>query len=416
MSLPHFCIKNPVFTIVINLLIVMIGVICFQRLSVSGYPSIENPTIGIHTTLTGASADYMQDQVSRPIENAVSTITGIDTIESSSQQGVSDVVLMFENGVNLNVKMNEISNAIAQISSQLPANISSPEIHQDNPNSSPIISLFFYDANRSRPALSDYLSRYVEPRLEKIQGVGTVNLAGSRDYAIRIWLDPAKMATLHVDVDDVIDALSEQNIQGASGKLRTPERDYPLVPDARVKRVSDFNNLIIRPYKHIEAESDGTTTATSNTTTSNSTTTENSSSNTQESPQAVLFKDIGSITLGTDNVESAAYLNGHPGVAISIVTASDANPLQVAKRIHAVMNQIQSSLPDGMHVKIGYDLTQFLQGSIDSVYETLIIALILIVVVILLFLGSIRTSIIPMITVPMYVFRPLYNFHSFIQP
>ncbi|WP_395168127.1 efflux RND transporter permease subunit [Piscirickettsia salmonis] len=379
MSLPDFCIKNPVVTVVISLVIILLGLIAYTRLSITGYPNISLPQVGVHTTLSGASASYMENQVSAVIEAQLANLTGVDFVESSSQPGVSDVLLQFKHGVNINQKVNEISNALAKVSSRLPHGIVGPEVHAANPNETPIISVFIADDKHNITYLTDYIKRYIQPQLQRISGVATVNASGSHNYAVRMWLEPAKMATLQVTVEDVINAIKSQNTLSQNGEIKTTSRTYPLIPDARINRVNDFNHLIISHSQN----------------------------------KNIRFDNIGSVGLGSDNNQSFSTYDGKKGVSIGVVPASNANPLEVAQSVYQSVKMLEEHLPEGMSIKVAYDLSLFLQSSIDSVYESLWVAAALVVLIVFIFLGSLRASLIPLLTLPICLIGTFFFIYLF---
>ncbi|MBK2126230.1 efflux RND transporter permease subunit, partial [Fangia hongkongensis] len=366
MKLSEICIKNPVFSVVLSILILIVGFIGYSRLQVTGYPNITNSEIGIHTTLSGASSSYMQQSVSDVIENAVSSITGVEDIESNSQDGVSDVIVRFSAGVNVDEKLNQITNAVAKVASLLPEGVEGPDINQANPNSTPIIDLFFSSKKMKTTELTDYINRYILPNFKKIQGVAEVQLFGDEPYALRIWLQPQKMATLHVTAEDVLNAIATQNILSASGEIKTPSRDYALVPNAKIEDLDGFKRIVVTHYQG----------------------------------KNILLQDVAKIELGENQTSTASFLNNKQGVGIGIVPTDNANPLTVAKAVYHNLDQIKESLPDDIHYKVGFDLTSFLKASIDTTYETFVIAIILVVLVIIVFIGSIRASLIPIATLP----------------
>ncbi|TNF66980.1 MAG: efflux RND transporter permease subunit [Gammaproteobacteria bacterium] len=366
MKFSEVCIRYPVFTIVMSILIVIVGLIGYSRLPVSGYPKIATPEIGIHTTLSGASATYMQEQVSDVIESAVSTITGVDDVESNSQDGVSDVIIRFVPGVDLNSKMNEISNMVAKTTSQLPNGIVGPDINQADPNATPILSLFFYSNSMTITQLTDYINRYILTRLRKVEGVAQVPLFGNKEYAIRVWLRPQKMATLQVTVNDLIGAISSQNTLSTSGEIKSKDRVYPLMPQAKISDLLGFENIVVSHYQG----------------------------------KNIHLKDVADIKLGTNENTTASFMNGKKGVGINIIASSTANPITVANNVDNVLDQLRLSLPDNIHFKVGFNATKFLNKSIETTYETLIIAIILVILVVVIFIGSIKASLIPIITLP----------------
>ena len=379
MSLPQFCIKRPVFTIAMSLVLVIVGIISFTRLSVREYPRLDKPVVSIYTSYTGASASLMENDVTTPIENAIASVSGVESIRSSSREGRSDVNIDFRDGYNIDVGMNDVRDKLSAVVKHLPNGAEPPVVRKNDSDSRPAIVVAATDANKDPMQLTDYVDRYVEPLVQQVEGVSNVWLWGARPYAMRIWLNPTNMAARNVTVSDVVDALKAQNMNVPAGEIKGVNRDYPVNANAGLENASQFNDLIVR-------DSGGKITR---------------------------FKDISTIDVSSNNIDSAFRIDDKSGIALGVVPESTANPIDVSRDVRQAIALLNESLPPGMQLKVVFDSAQFINLSIHEVYRALIEALILVIFVVFLFLGSIRSTFIPIVTIPVCliaVFAGLYFF------
>lgn len=379
MSLPQFCIKRPVFTIAVSLVLVIVGIISFSRLTIREYPSFDRPVISIHTAYTGASASLIENDVTTPIENAIASVSGIEAIRSSSSEGSSDIDIDFRDGYAINVGMNDVRDKLSTVLRHLPEGIEAPVLRKNDSDSRPSIVVAVTDANKSSLQLTDYVSRYIEPLVQQVDGVSNVWMWGARNYAMRIWLDPTSMAARNVTVSDVVNTLQAQNINVPAGEVKGQDRDYPVNANVNLENVQQFNNLIIR----------------------------------DQNGKITRFRDVAKVHMGSNNIDSAFRINGKSGIALGVVPESTANPIEVSEEVHAAIKQLSTSLPPGMQLSVVYDTAKFINLSITEVYRALAEALILVILVVFLFLGSMRSTFIPIVTIPVCliaIFSGLYLF------
>lgn len=362
----EICIKQPVIAIVLSLILVVLGIAGYQRLEMRFFPSLKIPTVTVHTSFNGASAQLMENDVSTPIENTLSGINGVDFISSSSSPGNSSVTVMFRMGGDFEQQVNDVRDRVSGVRDKLPPDANPPTISVGG-NQGAVISIGFTDAKRSTSDIRDYVIRSVQPVLRQLDGVGGVGIMGSSSYAMRIWLNSAAMTSLGVTATDIKTALTNNNIDFAAGSIKTPTRDYGVVSDARLKTPEDFANIIIK----------------------------------QSGNNTVRLKDVAKVELGFSSFNDAPMrITGKQGVDVTVDPLQAANPIKVAAEVRATMQEIQASLPPGMQARINYDNSIFLKSSIDETYSAIGEAVVLVIIVVFLFLGSLRASLIPIVTIP----------------
>jgi multidrug efflux pump len=366
MGFTDFFIRRPAFTIVISLVLTIVGIISYSHLVLRWVPNINPPIVSIYTQYSGASASLIESQITTPVESALAGVDGIETLSSNSKQDASVVNIQFRVGHNINTAVEDVRSALQHISGSLPKDAKMPEIEKADPNSNPIMFIAFSDSHRSAQEVSDYVKQFILPRFQSVDGVATVSTYGERTSAMRIWLDPMKMAAANVTVDDVDRVLTQQNIQVPSGKIRGATRFYSVVTNETLKTASEFNDLIIRDNQN----------------------------------QIVRLKDIGQALVDAENTDTIFRLNGQSAVALAVIPQSTANPLDVAKNIKKEFNLINKTLPQGMQGNIAFNQAKFIQSSVNHVYESLFEAIALVLIVIFLFLASWRAAIIPIVTIP----------------
>src|SRR5579883_988765 len=369
MNLPGFCIRRPVFTIVISLVMMIVGLIGFINLPVRWIPNINPPLVTIMTEYPGASAHLVEHDVTKVIEDALSGISGIDTITSTSRRAESEITVEFKLGRNMDTAVEDVRTAVERVRGDLPLDAETPTVLKANPDDNPIMYISFYDAHRDARELSDYLDKFVIPTFETVDGVGRVGVYGKRLSSIQVRLNPDKMAAANVTVDEVSQLLHEQNASIPSGQIRARDRFYDVITDAGLKTIDQFNNMIIRDQQN----------------------------------QPIRLKDIGEAQIDAEDTDTNFRVNGKAGIALAIIPQSMANPLEIEQRIQKVFAEMQHTLPAGMEAKILYNQADYIRASIHSVYESLIEAIFFVWVVILAFLCRFRATLVPVITIPVCI-------------
>lgn len=366
MSFTNFCIRRPVFTTVLSLILVVLGIIGFLRVPLRGYPRINVPVIMIQTTDTGVSASVIESQITTPIENDVIGSPGLSEMKSYSKTGRSRVILRYKMGVNIDAAVNDVRNRLARIDRTLPLGSESPVIQKRDPDDLQLAVLSVTDPHLNPMEITDKINRTILPAIEQVQGVANVDLFNDRTYVLKVLLNPSRMAADKVTVNDMTDVLRQQNVNVPSGQIKTQDRDYSVLSEGQLHAPTEFKNLIIR-------SDDG---------------------------YLLRFGDVSKIRVSSDNTETAMRVNGKPAVGLSIYGTSDDNPLNVIVGIQKKVAQLNKTLPPSMHIHLVWNGTTYLKAALHEVYMDLAYAIILVVVVIAIFLGSIRSALIPVVTIP----------------
>ncbi|WP_309602696.1 efflux RND transporter permease subunit [Sphingomonas sp.] len=367
MQLSDLSVKRPVFAAVMAILMVVIGLVGFFNLSIREYPDVDPPVVSISTTYTGAAATVVESRVTQVLEQGLSGVEGLQTITSRSRDGQSQITLEFSAGTQVDVAANDVRDRVARVADDLPDEVQPPEVAKVDADASPIMFMVFSKPGWDRLQLSDYVDRNVVDRFSALDGVARVFIGGEARPAMRIWLQPQRLAAFSLTPADVETALRTQNVELPAGRLESASQNVTLRVERPFVSAADFGNLVVRRG---------------------------------EGGYLVRLSDVARVEAGPENPYSAFRLNGNSAVGLGIVRQSGANTLAVADSVKALANEMRPNLPEGMTVSIGSDDSQFIKEAIKKVYETLAEAAVLVVLVIFLFLGSWRATLIPAVTVP----------------
>ncbi|MDP3585235.1 MAG: efflux RND transporter permease subunit [Thiobacillus sp.] len=366
MILSDLSIRRPVLATVMSLMIILIGLIAFDRLPVREYPNIDAPVVSVRTVYPGASAAVMESQITKPLEDSLSGIEGIRTIKSVSREAVSQITVEFVQSRDPEAAANDTRDRVARVRGLLPGEAEDPVVAKIEADAQAIIWLAFSSDRQSPLEITDYADRVVADQLKTLPGVASVIIGGQRRYAMRLWLDPSRMAALGVTVQDVETALRSQNTELPSGRIEGPMREFTVLAETDLKTPEEFERVIIR-------ESDGA---------------------------LVRLGDLGRAEIGAADERNIVRVNGRAAVGLGIVKQSTANTLAVAQAVKAELPRLEAELPEGMQLRVGFDSSIFIEKSIDAVYTTMIEAMVLVVAVIFLFLRNWRATLIPFVTIP----------------
>ena len=370
MQFTELFIRKPVLSLVLSFFILLVGIKSFFLLPVSQYPTISPSIITVGTSYPGAPSNLMEGFVTTPLENALGGIDGIDVIRSTSKQGSSQITLQFKLGYDLTKAMSNVSNAVASVRKQLPKAVLDPVINTKDPNANPILFISFSSQLLSVPAITDYLTRVIQPQLQNISGVSDAKVFGTNGYAMRLWLDPKKMAAHQVTATDIIHALNQNNVQAAPGALKSDWQTINISANTDMTTAAQFNNLIIR----------------------------------NQNNYLVRLSDIGHAVLGIQSDQTEASINGNKQAAVlGIVPLATANPLTVANTVKALLPQLQANAPDDIKLNLIWDSSKFISESVHDVERTFFEACFFVFIVIFLFLGTFRATLIPLITIPLSI-------------
>lgn len=367
MSLPSLSLKRPVLAIVMNVIIVLFGAIGFKYLGVREYPSIDPPVITVRTNYTGANSDVIESQVTEPLEKAINGVEGIRSISSSSNQGSSIITVEFNIGSNLEAAANDVRDKVSQTVRQLPQDIDAPPVvTKADANSDAIISMTVQSNTRNQLQVSDYASNVLLEKLQTIPGVSTVQIWGEKKYAMRLWVDPMKLAAYNLTFTDIQNALNRENVELPAGKVYGNNTELTVKTFGRLTTEDDFQDLIIK------------------------------SGNNQE----VRLRDVASAVLGPENEETILKESGVPMVALAITPQPGSNYVEIADEFYKRYEQIKKEVPEDIKLDIALDQTIFIKRSILEVGETLAIAFALVVLIIFLFFRDWLIAVRPLIDIP----------------
>jgi HAE1 family hydrophobic/amphiphilic exporter-1/multidrug efflux pump len=367
MSLSTLSIKRPVFTIVVNLTIVLFGLIGYSFLGVREFPSIDPAQVSIRTNYTGANSDIIESQITEPLEKAINSIDGIRNVTSSSIQGSSNITVEFNLDKDLEEAANDVRDKVSQATRSLPQDIDAPPVvSKADANSDAIISMTVQSDSRSALELSDFAENVIGQRLETIPGVSGIQIWGQKRYAMRLWIDPVKLASYGCTVSEVRAALNKQNVELPSGKITGANTELMVKTIGNLSKAEEFNNIIIR----------------------------------SEGDKIVRFSDIGKAEIGPENVETNMMQSGVPLVGVAIVPRPGANYLDIAKAFYKEFERFKKDLPKDIRLNIVIDNTVFVKQSVIEVAETLGISILLVVLIIYLFFRDWAIAFRPLIDIP----------------
>jgi multidrug efflux pump len=365
-QLPEICIRRPVFATVMSLMILLIGAISFTRLTVREYPKIDTPIVSVRPVYKGASPQVIESQVTTPIEDSISGIEGVRTVKSVSREEVSQVTVEFLPERDVDAAANDVRDRVARVRGVLPDEADESVVSKIEADAQAIMWLAFNSERHHTLELSDYADRYIADRLKTLPGVASVIIGGNRRYAMRIWLDRDRLAAYGLTPQDVEGALRRQNVEIPAGRIESSQREFTVLAEADFRTAEQFNRMIV----------------------------------TQASGYPVRLRDVGTARLGALDERSIIRVNGNPAVGLGIVKQSTANTLSVAQAVKGELGRITGDLPEGMKLQVAFDSSVFIERSIDAVYRTMAEAVLLVVAVIFVFLRSIRSTLIPFVTIP----------------
>ncbi len=367
MSLSSISLRRPVLAMVMSIIILLFGAIGYSFLGVREYPSIDPPIINVRTAYAGASAEVIESQITEPLEKAINGIAGIRYISSQSNLGSSNITVEFNLEADLEAAANDVRDKVSQALRQLPQDIDAPPVvTKSDANSDAILSMTIESDSRNQLQVSDYASNVILERLQTIPGVSTIQIWGEKKYAMRIWLDPARLSSYNLTPLDVQAALNRENIELPGGKIAGTSTELTVNTMGRLTTEDDFNNLIITSIQ-------GNT---------------------------VKLKDIGNARLGPENEETILKQSGVPMIGLGIVPQPGSNYIEIADEFYKRFDQLKKELPKDFKLDIALDNTRFIRQSIGEVEETLLIAFLLVVIIIYLFFRDWLIAIRPLIDIP----------------
>ncbi|WP_373089676.1 efflux RND transporter permease subunit [Sneathiella sp.] len=366
MNIFEFFIRRPVFATVMSLIIMLVGLVSYMELTVREYPNIDEPIVSVRTGYPGASAQIIETQVTQVLEGSIAGIEGIEIMSSSSQPEESRITVRFRLGVDPDVSASDVRDRVSRVRGRLPDEVEEPVIAKVEADAQSIIYLAFTSTQHTPIEISDYADRYVRDQLQNIPGVAEVRIFGERRYAMRIWLDRARMAAYQLTAQDVEEALRQQNVEVPAGRIESLDREFTVLSRTGLTTPEQFEKIVVKDIDGIQ----------------------------------VRIRDLARVEIGPQDERRVTRFNGNSAVILGIVKQATANPLDVSKAMRKVLPGLTSGLPEGMNVEIAYDKSIFIDRSIEAVYTTIAEAVALVVIVIFFFLRTIRATIIPLVTIP----------------
>jgi multidrug efflux pump len=366
MSLFELFVRRPVLSTVLSLLVVLIGIVSYTRLTIREYPNIDEPTVSVRTTYTGASAEIVETQVTQILENSIAGIEGIEIISSTSRQETSNITVRFRPDVDPDVAASDVRDRASRVRGRMPTEIDEPIIAKVEADAQPIMFLSLTSTRHNPLELTDFADRFITDRVQNITGVAEVQIRGERRYAMRVWLDRARMAAYNITVQEIEAAMRAQNVEIPSGRIESNNREFTVLSQTSLTTPEQFQQIVVRDVNGF----------------------------------SVKLGDVSRVELGALAERNAAWFSGRNSVTIGIVKQATANPLDVSTGVQAALPGIIEDLPDGMSIATSYDTSIFIDRSIKAVYTTIAEAVALVVLIIFVFLRSLRATLIPLVTIP----------------
>lgn len=366
MQLPEISIRRPVFATVLSLLILLIGAVSFTKLPVREYPKIDEPVVTVTVKYVGASAEVVESQIAKPLEDSIAGIDMVDVITSISRAETAQISVRFRLEKDADAAAAEVRDRTARVRNKLPQTIEEPVIAKVEADAFPVIWLAFSSDTFNALQINEMVNRIVKPRLQTVTGAADVRIYGERKYAMRIWLDPDRLAAYKLTTQDAEDALRRSNLEVPAGRIESSQREFSVTSNTDLIRPAQFGDIVIKTVNGFP----------------------------------VKMRDVARIEEGAAEERTAVRLNGRPAISAGVIRQATANPLELSAGVRAMIPKLQSDLPPGITIDIANDNSVFIDRSVKNVYRTILEAMVLVAIVIFVFLRTFRASIIPIVTIP----------------
>lgn len=366
MKISEICIKRPVFATVLSLVIMLLGIVSYDRLPVREYPKIDEPVVTVNTSYRGASAEIIESQVTKPLEDSLAGIEGVEVITSISRAESSQISVRFKLERAPDSAASDVRDRVSRVRNRLPDEVDEPVIAKVEADANPVIWIAFSSDKHSALEVTDVATRIVKPRLQTLPGAADVRVFGDRKFAMRIWLDKQRLAAYQLTPADVEDALRKQNVEVPAGRIESREREFSVVANTDLKTTEEFGAVIVKTVNGYP----------------------------------IRINDLGRVEIGAASERSSVRFKGRSAVALGVIKQATANPLELSKALRAELPKITSELPDGMSANLSYDSSVFIDRSIESVFKTIGEAILLVLAIIFFFLRNLRATLIPLVTIP----------------
>jgi multidrug efflux pump len=366
MQLAEVSIRRPVFATVLSLLVLLIGAVSFTKLPVREYPKIDEPVVTVSVKYVGASAEVVESQVAKPLEDSIAGIDAVDVITSISRAEQAQITVRFRLEKDADAAAAEVRDRTARVRNKLPQAIEEPVIAKVEADAFPVIWLAFSSDTLNPLQINELVNRIVKPRLQTVTGAADVRIFGERKYAMRIWLDPDRLAAYKLTTQDAEDALRRSNLEVPAGRIESNQREFSVTSNTDLIRPAQFGEIVIKTVNGFP----------------------------------VKMRDVGRIEEGAAEERSSVRLNGRAAISVGVIRQATANPLVLSEGVREMIPKLQADLPPGMTIDVANDNSVFIDRSVKGVYKTIIEAIILVALVIFVFLRTARASIIPIVTIP----------------
>ena len=366
MQLSETSVRRPVFATVLSLLIILVGFVSYTRLNVREYPKIDNPVVTVETKYTGASSAVVESQVTKVLEDSLSGIEGVDVITSISRQEQSQITVNFVLSRDADSSAADVRDKVSRVRQRLPQGIDEPVIAKVEADAFPVIWLSFSADNMDVMQLSDYANRIAKPMMQTAPGASDVRVYGERKFAMRIWLDPDRLASYKLTTQDVEDALRRSNVEVPAGRIESKFREFNVTAATDLQKPAEFRQVVIKAINGMP----------------------------------IRIGDVARVEQGPLSERTSTRLNGREAITLGVIRNATANPLDLSAAVRQMIPKIKENLPPGIEIEVANDNSVFIDRSIKAVYQTIIEAMVLVALVIFLFLRTFRASIIPLVTIP----------------
>ncbi len=366
MQLPEISIRRPVFATVLSLLVLLIGAVSFTKLPVREYPKIDEPQVTVTVKYTGASAEVVESQVAKPLEDSIAGIDAVDVITSISRAEQAQITVRFRLEKDADAAAAEVRDRTARVRNKLPQAIEEPVIAKVEADAFPVIWLAFSSDTHSALEINDMVNRIAKPRLQTVTGAADVRIYGERKYAMRVWLDPDRLAAYKLTTQDAEDAIRRSNLEVPAGRIESSQREFSVTSNTDLSNPAQFGEIVIKTVNGFP----------------------------------VKLRDVARIQEGAADERTSVRLNGKPAISAGVIRQATANPLELSAGVREMIPKLEADLPPGINISIANDNSVFIDRSVKNVFKTIVEAVVLVALVIFLFLRTVRASIIPIVTIP----------------
>ncbi|MDP1938549.1 MAG: efflux RND transporter permease subunit [Hylemonella sp.] len=366
MQLPEIAIRRPVFATVLSLLVLLIGAVSFTKLPVREYPKIDEPVVTVNVRYAGASAEVVESQVAKPLEDSIAGIDAVDVITSISRAEQAQITVRFRLEKDADAAAAEVRDRTARVRNKLPQAIEEPVIAKVEADAFPVIWLAFSSDTLNALQINELVNRVVKPRLQTVSGAADVRIFGERKFAMRVWLDPDRLAAYKLTTQDAEDAIRRSNLEVPAGRIESRQREFSVTSNTDLRSPAQFGEIVIKTVNGFP----------------------------------VKLRDVARIEEGAAEERTSVRLNGRPAISAGVIRQATANPLVLSQGVREMLPKLKADLPPGISIDVANDNSIFIDRSVKNVYKTIAEAVVLVALVIFVFLRTVRASIIPIVTIP----------------